>query len=182
LTERHLVPPVTLVGVVSRKVHGSGGTFDVDLPLDGSGIECRSGDVNNDYTLVFTFAEPLTSVGGVSVTSGTGSVSGGTIGTDAHQYIVELTGVANAQRLGITLSNVYDVAGDISSSVSVTMGVLIGDTTADGFVNSGDIAQTKSQSGQVVTAANFREDLTADGSINSGDISLVKSKSGTALP
>jgi hypothetical protein len=182
LTERHLVPPVPLAGVASRKVHGSGGTFDVDLPLDGSGIECRSGDVNNDYTLVFTFAEPLTSVGGVSVTSGTGSVSGGTIGTDAHQYIVELTGVANAQRLGITLSNVYDVAGDISSSVSVTMEVLIGDTTADGFVNSGDIAQTKSQSGQVVTAANFREDLTADGSINSGDISLVKSKSGTALP
>jgi hypothetical protein len=171
-----------LAAVVSRKVHGSGGTFDVDLPLDGSGIECRSGDINNDYTLVFTFANPLTSVGGVSVTSGTGSVSGGTIGTDAHQYIVDLTGVANAQRLTITLSNVYDVAGNISSSVSITMSLLIGDTTADGFVNSGDISQTKSQSGQNVSATNFREDVNTDGSINSGDIALVKSKSGTALP
>jgi hypothetical protein len=60
--------------------------------------------------------------------------------------------------------------------------VLIGDTNGDGFVNSGDISQTKSQSGNAVTGANFREDVNADGFINSADISLVKSKSGTALP
>src|SRR5439155_5542547 len=48
-------PPVPLTAVVSRKVHGSAGTFDVDLPLSGAhGIECRSGGANNDYTLVFT--------------------------------------------------------------------------------------------------------------------------------
>ncbi len=62
------------------------------------------------------------------------------------------------------------------------MGVLIGDTTSDGFVNSADIAQTKSQSGTAVTNSNFREDVTVDGNLNSGDIALVKSKSGTALP
>jgi hypothetical protein len=62
------------------------------------------------------------------------------------------------------------------------MGVLVGDTTADKFVNSADISQTKSQSGQPVGGSNFREDLNTDGFINSGDISLVKSKSGTALP
>ena len=62
------------------------------------------------------------------------------------------------------------------------MGVLVGDTTGDRSVNSADISQTKSQSGQAVTTSNFREDVTADGSINSADISLVKSKSGTALP
>jgi hypothetical protein len=60
--------------------------------------------------------------------------------------------------------------------------VLIGDTNADGFVNSADISQTKSQSGNAVTSSNFREDLNADGFLNSADISLVKSKSGTALP
>lgn len=62
------------------------------------------------------------------------------------------------------------------------MSVLVGDTNADGFVNSADISQTKSQSGNAVTNANFREDVNADGFINSADISLVKSKSGTVLP
>jgi hypothetical protein len=71
-------------------------------------------------------------------------------------------------------TNTYDT--------SVQMGVLIGDTTGDGFVNSADISQTKSQSGNAVTSSNFREDVNVDGFINSADISLVKSKSGTALP
>ncbi|MGI8957431.1 MAG: dockerin type I domain-containing protein, partial [Chthoniobacterales bacterium] len=62
------------------------------------------------------------------------------------------------------------------------MAVLAGDTNADTSVNSADISQTKSQSGQPVSASNFREDVTVDGNLNSGDIGLVKSKSGTALP
>jgi hypothetical protein len=61
------------------------------------------------------------------------------------------------------------------------MSILVGDTTANGAVNSSDIAQTQSQSGQPVTFGNFREDVTANGLINSSDIALVQSKSGTAL-
>jgi hypothetical protein len=49
-------------------------------------------------------------------------------------------------------------------------------------VNSSDIAQTQSQSGQAVTSSNFREDVNANGLINSSDIALVQSKSGTGLP
>src|SRR5205085_8448568 len=120
--------------------------------------------------------------GGASVTSGIGSVSTGTIGPDAHQYIVDLTGVANAQTLSVGLTNVSDSLGSFSALVAASMRVLIGDTTGDGAVNSADISQTKSQSGHTVTSSNFREDVTADGSINSADISLVKSKSGSALP
>ena len=62
------------------------------------------------------------------------------------------------------------------------MDVLIADTTANRSVNSIDIAQTQSQSGQAVTLQNFREDVTVSGSINSSDIALVQSKSGTAVP
>jgi hypothetical protein len=69
-----------------------------------------------------------------------------------------------------------------TGNFSATMGVLVGDTTANGSVNSSDIAQTQSQSGQPVTAANFREDVTVDGAINSSDVALVQSQSGTALP
>ena len=142
-----------------------------------------SGGANGDYTLVFSFANPLASVGGASVSSGAGSVSSNNIDSnDAHNYIVNLAGVTNAQVITVSLTNVTDSAGDFGNAISASMSVLVGDTTADGSVNSADISQTKSQSGHVVTSSNFREDVTADGSINSADISLVKSKSGTALP
>src|SRR5205823_14776453 len=37
-----------LTSVVSRKMHGDAGSFDVDLPESGTpGIECRSGGVTN---------------------------------------------------------------------------------------------------------------------------------------
>jgi hypothetical protein len=68
------------------------------------------------------------------------------------------------------------------NDITVPIGFLIGDSTGDGSVNSADISQTKSKSGQAVGPSNFRNDVTVDGSLNSADISLVKSKSGTALP
>jgi hypothetical protein len=180
----HYGLPLQPLSIVSRKVHGDAGAFDVYLPFTGvPGIECRGGGTNGDYTLAFTFVNSLTSVDGASVTGGTGSVSSNNIdNNDAHNYIVNLTGVANAQKITVNLNNVTDSAGNVSSGVPVSMGVLIGDTNADGSVNSADISQTKSQSGNSVSGSNFREDLNADGSLNSADISLVKSKSGTALP
>ena len=72
--------------------------------------------------------------------------------------------------------------GASSGNVSVPMGVLLGDTTANRAVNSSDIAQTKSESGASSSASNFQADVTVNGSINSSDISLVKSKSGRGLP
>src|SRR5207244_9951636 len=153
-------------------------------PLAGnSGIECRSGGVNGDYMLVFTFPNTLTTVGGASVSSGTGSVASSNVdGSDAHNYIVNLTGVTNVQVITVSLTNVTDSLGNFSSATSVSMGVLIGDTNADRSVNSADIGQTKSQSFHTVVQGNFREDVNVDGSINSADIGLVKSKSFTALP
>ena len=62
------------------------------------------------------------------------------------------------------------------------MGVLSGDTTGDGHVNASDVAQTKSQSGQVVSAANFRQDVNSNGALNASDVSLVKLRSGTHYP
>jgi hypothetical protein len=176
--------PVPLQRVVTRKTHGSAGTFDVDLPLVGArGIECRSSGGTRDYTMIFTFVNDLLSVGGASLTNGSGTVSSSMIDLgDSHRYIVSLTGVSNAQFITVTLSNVIDSAGNHADTVSSSMGILIGDTTNDGTVNSGDIVQTKSQSGIAVTSSNFREDLNADGFLNSVDISLTKSKSGTVLP
>ncbi len=61
--------------VVSRKIHGGAGTFDVNLPLTGnSGIECRSGGANGDHQVVFTFGTSVT-FANASV-AGAGSVTG----------------------------------------------------------------------------------------------------------
>src|SRR5207249_1581982 len=98
------------------------------------------------------------------------------------EMIVSLTGIANQQVVTLTANNVTGQNGGSIGAVSVNIGFLVGDTTADRSVNSADISQTKAQSGHVVTGSNFREDVTVDGSLNSADISVVKSKSGTALP
>jgi hypothetical protein len=166
---------------------GSAGVFDINLPLSGTrGVECRSGGASGNYTLVFTFTNNLTSVGSASVTthnpaSGTGSVNSSAMGPNSNQYTVNLTGVSTGQYIAVTLSNVTDSQNN-TGNVSVPMGVLIGDTTGNGVVNSSDIAQTQSQSGQPVTNSNFREDVTVNGVINSSDIALVQSMSGTGLP
>jgi hypothetical protein len=174
-------PTLTSTSVVSRKTHGNAGTFDVDL-TSGNGIECRSGGASGNYALVFTFANPLSSVGGAKVTGGTGTVGNGAIASDTHQYIVNLTGVTNAQTVTVNLSSVADSAGNFSGTISGSMNVLVGDTNADRFTDAVDVSQTKSQSGTAITNSNFREDVNADGFIDAIDVSLVKSKSGTALP
>ena len=62
------------------------------------------------------------------------------------------------------------------------MGVLVGDTNGDSFVNSGDALQTRNRSGQATDATNFRSDVNADGFVNSGDTTLVRTRAGTFLP
>jgi Tol biopolymer transport system component len=177
------IPPVKLVRVVSRKDHGSAGTFDIDLPLTGNpGIECRSGGANGDYTLIFTFANSLTSVGSASVSSGTGSVSNQAIGADAHQYVVDLTDVANAQTITLSLTNVTDSVGNFSSEIVGSMGVLIGDVNANGVVSNTDVAAIKVQVAASVTSSNFRTDVNANGVISNTDVSEVKAQVGTTLP
>lgn len=181
ITVNSAAAPV-LSAVDSVKTHGSAGTFPLHLALTGTPtVECRTGGANGSYTMVFTFVNPLVSVDQATVTSGAGSVSSSAIGSDTHQYIVNLTGVTNAQTLTVGLVNAHDSTNAIGN-VSASMSVLLGDTNADRFTDAIDVSQTKSQSGNPVTSSNFREDVNVDGFIDAIDTSLVKSKSGTALP
>ena len=179
-----IAAPVQLVSVASAKTHGSAGTFNIDLPLTGApGIECRSGGTSGNYTMVFTFGLNLASADGASVTSGTGAVSANTIdSSDSHRYIVNLTGITDAQYIGVTLSNVSDSAGNHSDSISQEMGVLIGDVNGDGVVNVGDTALVRGNAGVTLDNTNFQYDVNVDGLVNVGDTSIVKSKSGDFLP
>ena len=164
-----------VLGAVSRKVHGAT-AFDINLPLTGTpGVECRN--TAGNHQAIITFANPVT-VGGASVTAGTGTVGGYSVGGTV--VTVNFTGLTNAQTLTVTLSNVSD--GINTGNVALRMSVLIGDTTGNGSVNASDVSQTKSKSGQTIDNTNFRTDVTVSNSINASDVALVKSKSGTALP
>ena len=171
---------------VSRKTHGSAGTFDVNLALSGTpGIECRAGDATNDYTMVVTFlanvsvnGSPQAAVTAGSGTVGSGGVSNGGIVTISGNVVtIPLTNVANAQTIDVTLNSVNG-----STNITIPMSVLIGDTNANGTVNAADVAQTKGRLGQTVVAANFRSDVNGNGSINAGDTAIIKQNSGTSLP
>jgi hypothetical protein len=167
-----------LVSSVSRKTHGSAGTFDIGLPQTGPpGIECRTGGLTNDYTLVFTFRNNV-SVGAAGVTTGTGSVR--SLSVAGKQVTVGLTGVTNAQTIVVTLTHVSD--GTNESSVQATMGVLIGDVDGSGRVDSTDIFQVRQQTLQNANSTNFRMDVDASGRIDSTDVFLVRQRTLTSLP
>jgi photosystem II stability/assembly factor-like uncharacterized protein len=169
-----------LQSAVSSKTHGAAGTFTINLPLvalNGAvGIECRTGAAGQ-HQVVANFSGPVT-VGSVAVTSGTGSVGSSMVAGSV--CTINLTGVTNAQRLGITLSNV--TVGAQTGNITIPMGILAGDTSGNGSVTGTDVSQTKLQSGQPVTGANFREDVVVTGSINGTDVGAAKLNSGTALP
>lgn len=176
--------PIQVIGAASRKTH-AGVPFNIGLPLTESvGIECRTGGASNAYQVVFTFPGPVT-VADATAVSETGAMDPNvdSVVPSGNEVAVNLSGVSNAQRLRVTLIGVDN--GPNTGDVGVTMGVLLGDTSADGGVNSADITQTRRQSGQVTTSGpppNFRTDLSTDGVINSADITLVRRASGTALP
>ena len=106
--------------------------------------------------MILTFSNNLTNVDSASVACG--AVGSSAIGPNPNQYTVNLTGegVCNAQYNSVTLSNVTDAAGNHSDTVAGPLwGLLVGDTNGDGKVNSADIGQTKSQSGNTVTSDEF---------------------------
>jgi Dockerin type I domain len=92
---------------------------------------------------------------------------------------VNLTGVANAQIITVTLVGVND--GTNTADVSVPMGVLLGDVNGSGVVTSGDTNICKSQALQPVTNANFRSDVNASGAITTGDVNIIKQNALTHL-
>ncbi len=179
-----VVNPPQPTSVVSRKTHGTAGTFDINLPLAGNaGIECRSGGASSDHQVVLTFLNPVT-LSSATVTPQPG-MSGNMAGPpvispDGRTVTINLTSVADAQTLTITLSSVN--SGTSTSNVTVPMSLLLGDTNADRVVNSGDALQTRNRSGGAASSTNFRSDVNADGIVNSGDTTVVRSRSGTTLP
>ena len=164
------------IRAVSRKVHGAAGTFDIDVLH--SEIECRSTGAGGSYQLIVTFPDPV-SVGGVSVTSSDGNATA-TQNANGAVVTVDLSMVANAQTLRITLVKVNDGVG--SGDVVIPFKVLTSDVWGDAYVTTFDISQTTMVLGQSINGSNFRSDVTANGLINATDVTLIRSRLNTHLP
>ena len=169
------------IGAVSRKTHGTEGDFDIDLPLSGAaGVECRNSG-NNDHKIVITFPVPVTVNGGnppQATLTGTGTVSNVTV--NGAVVTVDLTGVANAQTITVTLENVSDGANTVD--IPVRMGVLHGDVNGVNGVSGADVNETKAQVGIDLSASNFRKDVNITGFVSGSDVNEVKAKVGSTLP
>ena len=175
--------PVVLVGVVSRKLHGAAGAFEI--PIDQSAaiagnVTVEPRVIGAGHTLVFQFNSPITNAGSVTMTDsasnavGSASTALGAFG----EVVVTATGVADNKRVTITLGNINGIA---ALNASVSVGFLVGDVNNTRSVNASDISGIKSRSGLATDASNFRFDINASGAINASDISTVKARSGLTL-
>jgi hypothetical protein len=168
--------PLSFVSAASRLVHGSAGTFDINLPLTGQpGIECRS--TSGNFIIALKFSNP--------VNGGTAGVSSGNVSNvtfSGNEMIVSLTGIANQQVVTLTATNVTGQNGGIVSAASVNIGFLIGDVNANKSVSNADVASIQAQVGATVTQSNFRNDVNANGTLSNGDVAATQAQVGAQLP
>jgi len=174
-------PTLKLLCAHSRKSQG-GKNFDVDLPLTGVlGVECRSGGAQGNFSLVLRFTNKLNSVGIASVTTGMGSVSG-TPTINGNTMTVNLTGVANAQKIIVTVNNVTDPYGRTLAKATVPIGILLGDVDGNKTVDNKDVNAVSGKVGASVSQTTFRDDVNVDGSINQTDVSITQGQVGNSIP
>jgi uncharacterized protein (DUF1800 family) len=168
--------PPNLVSAVSRMMHGSAGTFDVQLPLQGrSGIECRS--LDQGLTLVLTFDQPVKS-GNASVVEGKAAIAPAPTFLD-NTMTIHLGSIPDAQTLAVSVNRVSNAAGESSSSRRVRFRVLRGDVNASGTITAADVSicKTAITRGLPVNGATFRSDIDHNGVLDINDLNLIKAQS-----
>jgi hypothetical protein len=170
--------PAVLQSASSRKVHGAAGTFSIPLllvPTTNPTTEMRQGPT---ATIVFTFDKPVT---GATATITEGAAAAGASTFSGNDVIVPLTGVANAQYVTISLSNVTSADGGTGGSASVRVGFLLGDVNQNRVVTVADLGLVNAQLAQFVTAANFIYDVNVSGTLSVADKGITNTKLTTAL-
>ena len=124
-------------GVVSRKVHGGAGTFDLPLGVvvTNPTTEPRAGPT---HTIVFTFSDPVTATGSESITEGSATI--GAVTFSGNEVAVPLSGVTDAQYVTLTVSNVALAGGGMGAG-TVRIGFLMGDVNQNRVVTVGDMGR-----------------------------------------
>lgn len=176
--------PVALLKVLSRKLHGAAGSFEIAVdhaqPINGAlAVEPRASTV--PHLLAFQFDGPIASVGIPVVTD----VSGATLGSatasiNGNNVDVQLGGIGNtnSKRLTVRLPGVNGNQGGFAASVAF----LLGDVNGTYVVDASDVSEIKAHSGRPVDLSNFRHDLNASGTVSAADIAGAKARIGASIP
>lgn len=189
-TKRVTSPPLasrntalSLAGVVSRKIHGGAGPFDLPIdpgPLISGNVSIEPRALGNGHLIIFRFSEPVTAPGTVAVVDTAGSSLGNATPVAVDNDVqVSLTNIPDRRRVTITLTGVAAASGTLNAQVS--LGFLIGDFNDSASVTTQDSSAVKSRAGQVADANTFRYDVSASGRVSAADIAAVKSRVGTTL-
>jgi hypothetical protein len=178
-----LASPPSLVSAVSRKVHGSAGTFDLPLSLvvppavnHNPTTEPRQGPAQ---TIVFTFDKAIT---GATAAIAEGTATAGTLTFSGSDVVVPLTGVADQQYVTVSLTNVTASDGGSNGSAAVRIGFLFGDVNQNRVVTVADLGLVNAQLAQIVTATNFLKDVNASGTLSVADKGLTNANLTRSLP
>ena len=159
-----------------------GGPWNIDLPLDGSGVECRGGGAHHQYAIYFVFNNNLVSVG--SATTSCGTVGSFEIPSDAlNQVEVDIVNAfCNASEVTVAVNDLADDQGNTLSSASITFCLLLGDVNGDHVVDQHDVSNVNHHLGQSNDALNFRDDVNNNGVIDGLDLKQTKKAVGTSCP
>ncbi len=166
------------VGTLSRKAHGTAGTFDLTLaPTPATPTtEPRQGPAQ---TIVFAFDKPVT--GGTAVVTEGAATVGATV-FSGDEMIVPLIGVTNQQYVTVAVSNVVAADGGSGGGGTVRVGYLAGDVSQNRVVTLSDLGQVNAQVAQFVTSANFLKDVNASGTLSLADNGITNAEVTRALP
>ncbi len=167
-------------GAVSRKTHGSAGTFDVAVHVPGA-VEPRQAGPTK---LIVIFNQEVQAPGGPTtddIALSSGTVTGVAFYThNGPQLTIDMTGAANQANLVVSYPGLTDGQGDPLAE-TLCFGVLAGDATGDRRVNVLDLVQVRNVLNQVPTQSTFTRDVTADGAVNVLDLVAVRNVLNTAL-
>ncbi len=174
-------PTPILQSVVSRKVHGSAGPFDVNIdftiPIGGL-VNTEPRAIGSGFTLVFTFDRPITALGAVTSTDSAGNAVGNASAVfSGNTVTVTLTGVPNNRRATVSLTGLNG-----NGVASASLGFILGDVGHKRSVSSSDISAVKARRNAAAGSTNFRADPNASGTIDAADVTMVKAKAGLKLP
>ena len=172
--------PLALIGVVSRKIHGGAGTFDLALDttqLLGGLVTVEPRLIGSGHTLIYQFNIPVNLPATASVVP-FGAATATVVAAAGSNLTVNLTGVADIQRVTVSLTGIN---GDVTA-FPVSIGFLVGDFNNTRAVTASDISAAKTRVGQITNAANFRFDVNASGSVEIADVTTAKLRSGRVLP
>jgi len=177
------VPAPTLQSAVSRRVHGTAGTFDLPLSLvtppnlnHNPTTEPRQGPAQ---TIVFTFDKPVNAAT-AGVAEGTAAAGAPTF--SGNNVIVGFTGVTDQQYVTVALTNVASTDGGTGGSATVRVGFLTGDVNGSRIVAVTDLVVVNNQLGRPLSAANFLSDVNTSGIITVLDKVKVNNALGHFLP